>query len=80
MRKLITVVAVATVLVSCVKQGKYTITNANGSRYQAESYTTTGDGCILFNDKNCGCGDVDGPGTPTRLCGSYTIVENKVEQ
>ena len=80
MKKLVMLVAVAILLASCVKPSKYTITDANGARHAADVYTTTGDGCILFNDKFCGCGDSEGPGTPTRLCGSYTIVENKQEQ
>jgi hypothetical protein len=80
MKKLVMLVAVATLLASCAKSNKYTITDASGTRFGADFYTTTIDGCILFNDINCGCGDSEGPGTPTRLCGSYTIVENKQDQ
>lgn len=80
MKKLVIVVALATVMVSCVKPSKYTIRDGSGTTYTADVYTTTGDGCILFNNKNCGCDDSEGPGIPTRLCGSYTVVENKIEQ
>ena len=80
MKKLLVLVAVATIMTSCGKSDyKYTITDSAGTRYGADFYNKTGDGCILFNDKNCGCSDSE-PGTPTRLCGSYTIVENKQEQ
>jgi hypothetical protein len=81
MKKLFVLVAVATIMTSCGKSDyKYTITDSTGTRYGADFYNETGEGCILFNDKNCGCSDSEGPGAPTRLCGSYTIVENKQAQ
>jgi len=82
MKKLIVTIALATLMASCMSnKNKYTITAANGNQYGANFYNKTGDGCIQFNDIQCGCGDsAEGPGIPTILCGSYTIVENKVEQ
>jgi hypothetical protein len=82
MKKLIVTVALATLMASCTSnKNKYTITAANGTQYGANFYNKTGDGCIQFNDIQCGCGEnKDYPGIPTILCGSYTIVENKVER
>jgi hypothetical protein len=81
MKKLIATVAIATIIASCTSnKNKYTITTANGTSYGTNFYNKTGDGCIQFNAIGCGCGEnKDNPGTPTIVCGSYTIVENKVE-
>jgi hypothetical protein len=77
MKKVIFIIAVATLSFSCGTNTKYTIIGGDGRQYGADFYNKTGDCCIQFNDLGCGCGgEEDGPGKPTMLCGSYSIVEN----
>jgi hypothetical protein len=63
---------------SCGANKKYTINDSNGNYYNADSYETTEEGCIKFKDV-CSCDETDG-GIDTKICGSYTIIENKIEK
>ena len=63
---------------SCGGRKKYTINDSNGSYYHTDSYETLEEGCIKFKDE-CSCGS-NGEGTDTKICGSYTITENKIEK
>jgi hypothetical protein len=53
---------------------KYLIYDNHGNVYQCNFYNENEDGCILFNDTP---GENNDPGTPTIICGNYTIVQNK---
>jgi hypothetical protein len=63
---------------SCGDRKKYTITDPNGSYYHTDSYETTEEGCIKFKDAYFL--DETDQGTDTKICGSYTITENKIEK
>jgi hypothetical protein len=63
---------------SCSKENKYLIRDSNGSYYHTDSYETLEEGCIKFKDV-CSCDETDG-GIDTKICGSYTIIENKIEK
>ncbi len=78
MKKLIVIITAISVLTACnINKNRYTIIDASGKEYGANFYHKTEDGCIQFNDIGCGCGEMsEGPGDPTRICGSYTITEN----
>lgn len=53
---------------------KYTIYDNRGIVYYCNFYNKNEDGCILFNNMP---GVNNEPGTPTILCGNFTIEENK---
>jgi hypothetical protein len=72
MKKLILLLAIGTIVVSCGKPAKYEI-RSNGSNYQTNSYSTNADGCIVFKNE-CGCG---GEPEVVTVCGDYSIVKNK---
>jgi hypothetical protein len=63
---------------SCSKQNKYLIKDSNGNYYRTNLYETLEEGCIEFKD-DCSCGS-NGEGIDTKICGSYTIIENKIEK
>lgn len=67
------------ILFASCEEHKYTIKNSNGDYYRTDSYEITEDGCIKFKDA-CGCDDAEGSGNDTKICGSYTITENKIEK
>jgi len=76
--KIIFMVALGLILSSCRRENKYTIKDSTGNYYNADSYETTEEGCIKFKDV-CSCDETD-PGVDTKICGSYTITENKIEK
>lgn len=81
MKKIVMFISVSLLLLSCNgNKNKYTIIDVNGRDYGANFYNTTDDGCIMFNDVGCGCGNSEGPGTPTKICGSYTVLENNINK
>ena len=71
-------VALLLLVSSCGSDKKYTIKDSAGNYYNADSYETTEEGCIKFKDV-CSCDETD-PGVDTKICGSYTITENKIEK
>lgn len=71
-------VALLLLVSSCGSDKKYTIKDSVGNYYNADSYETTEEGCIKFKDV-CSCDETD-PGVDTKICGSYTITENKIEK
>jgi hypothetical protein len=81
MKKIIMFIGISLLLSSCISnKNKYTITDSNDNTYGTNFYNTTDDGCIMFNDIGCSCGNSEEPGIPTRLCGSYVVVENKINE
>ena len=79
MKMKIFAVALLLLVSSCGSDKKYTIKDSAGNYYNADSYETTEEGCIKFKDV-CSCGDETDPGVDTKICGSYTITENKIEK
>jgi len=73
MKKVLMLVAIATMLVACSKPSKFRIRDADGNVYNTDNYTTSGN-CIIF-DHDCGCGK-DGK-QRVIICGSYTIKTNE---
>jgi len=71
-------VALLLLVSSCGSDKKYRINDSNGNYYDADSYETTEEGCIKFKDV-CSCDETDS-GVDTKICGSYTITENKIEK
>ncbi len=76
--KIIFMVALGLILSSCRRENKYSIIDSTGNYYYTDSYETLEEGCIKFKDV-CSCGD-DEEGVDTKICGSYTITENKIEK
>lgn len=80
MKKILVGFSIIMAAVSCsAPPGKYRIEDASGKVYYADRITHDLNGCIRFNNTRCKCPD-EGPGTPTILCGSYTITEQKTTQ
>lgn len=75
-RETIFVVLLLFLMVSCDKR-KYTIKDSNGDYYHTDSYEVIEGGCIKFKDR-CSSDETD-EGMYTKICGSYTIEENKIE-
>jgi hypothetical protein len=73
MKKIIFFIGTILVLSSCVKSGKYKITDSSGRSHSTDQYTKTSDGCIKFQEI-CGCGEDSKQDVV--LCGSYSITEN----
>lgn len=73
MKKVLMLVAVATMLVACSKPSKFKIRDENGNKYYTDTYSINGN-CVVF-DYDCGCGK-DGKQRVT-ICGSYTIKTNE---
>ena len=65
-----------TFLFSCEYSGnyKYIIIDNRGEVYECNFYDENEDGCVMFNDEP---GKNNEPGTPTILCGNYTIRKMK---
>lgn len=76
MKKILMLVAVATMLVACSKPSKFKIRDANGNNYYTDTYSINGN-CVVF-DYDCGCGEgrKDNKQKVT-ICGSYTIKTNE---
>ena len=77
MKKLILILTTAIVVSSCDEGSgnyNYLIVDNRGIVYYCNLYNKTGDGCIMFNDEP---GKDNTPGTPTILCGNYTIRKMK---
>lgn len=70
MKKLILILLVAFVMVSCGQPSKYRIDTPSGS-FQTNSYQEI-DGCVVFKNE-CGCG---GEAKSTKVCGNYTIIKS----
>ena len=66
------------ILFASCEEHKYTIKNSNGDFYRTDSYEITEGGCIKFKD-SCGC-DETNQEKEIKICGSYTITENKIEK
>jgi hypothetical protein len=78
MKMKIFAVALLLLVSSCGSDKKYTIKDSSGNYYNTDSYETTEEGCIKFKDV-CSCDETD-PGVDTKICGSYTVTENKIEK
>ena len=76
MKKLILILTAVIVVSSCEYSGnhKYVIYDNIGIIYECDFYNKTGDACIMFNDEP---GEDNTPGTPTILCGNYSIRKMK---
>ena len=77
MKKLILILTTAIVVSSCSEYSgkyKYFIIDNRGMVYECNFYNENEDGCIMFNDRP---GKDNTPGTPTILCGNYTIRKMK---
>ena len=77
MKKLILILTATIVLSSCSEYSgnyKYFIIDNRGMVYECNFYNENEDGCIMFNDRP---GTDNTPGTPTILCGNYTIRKMK---
>ena len=77
MKKLILILTATIVLSSCSEYSgnyKYFIIDNRGMVYECNFYNENEDGCIMFNDRP---GKDNTPGTPTILCGNYTIRKMK---
>jgi hypothetical protein len=75
MKKLILILTAVIVVSSCEYSGnhKYVIYDNRGITYECDFYNKTGDGCIMFNEPS----EDNTPGTPTILCGNYSIRKMK---
>lgn len=72
MKKVLALLLVAS-LSSCVMNNtKYRI-ESNGTTYYTDSYTSNGNGCINFQNKNCACGE--NKTETVTICGTYTITD-----
>jgi len=71
MKKIIILLFVASIVASCGKPAKYTITS-EGNQYLTNSYTKDANGCLVFKNE-CGCG---GEPQVVTACGTYTIIKN----
>ena len=69
-------VSLVFLMVSCDRR-KYTI-RSDGNYYHTDSYESIEGGCIKFKDV-CTCDETE-VGIDTKICGSYTIIENKIEK
>lgn len=73
MKKLILILTTTALLYSCEDgSGKYNyvIQDHRGMIYECNFYNENEDGCVMFNDRP---GNDNTPGTPTIICGNYTI-------
>jgi len=73
MKKLVTIAAlVAVVLTGCgpSSDNKYVIMDADGNGYRTDNYTTTEDGCVVFECSQCGDKE------RITICGSYKIKQS----
>ena len=77
MKKLILILTTAIVVSSCGESSsnyKYLIYDNRGQIFECNFYNENEDGCIMFNNRP---GQDNTPGTPTILCGNYTIQKMK---
>ena len=77
MKKLILILITAIVVSSCGEGSgkyKYLILDNRGMIYECNFYNENEDGCVMFNDRP---GEDNTPGTPTIICGNYTIKKIK---
>jgi hypothetical protein len=73
MKKLILILITTIVVFSCGEGSgkyKYLILDNRGMIYECNFYNENEDGCIMFNNRP---GENNTPGTPTIICGNYTI-------
>jgi hypothetical protein len=73
MKKLILILTTVIVVSSCGESSsnyKYLIYDNRGQIFECNFYNENEDGCIMFNNQP---GQDNTPGTPTILCGNYTI-------
>jgi hypothetical protein len=77
MKKLILILTTIFLFYSCEGgSGKYryVILDNRGMIYECNFYNENEDGCIMFNNRP---GEDNTPGTPTIICGNYTIKKIK---
>jgi len=70
-------VSLVFLMVSCNGK-KYRISDSRGNYYHTNSYETVEEGCIKFKDL-CTCNKEE-DGDEIKICGSYTITENEIEE